>query len=209
MKRVVLYLLLVALCPCACFAALGDADDGFLTEGEYDYAVDWTSYEPALIVDGGGAEWIEVSDFGRIEVISTSTPLGIDIGGIMDIALTDNSQLLFLDGITGEITIGKDATMTLEGGQVNHIRSQQHVSGTGNITIECQPEWEWLYTSSDITGISGLWANDDVFTINFFDDGTGYYDPTWENINITEIPEPATLLLLGMGAVAIRRKRRA
>ena len=205
MKRIVLYLLLVALCPCACFAALGDADDGFLTEGEYDYGVEIFG-ENTLIVEGGGADFIDMFDYSYLEVQYTSTPLS-NTSGILDIGLIDNSQLLFLNGIVEEILIFNNATGLLKGGRIDYIRNMQHVSGTGNITIECQPEWEWLYTSSQKTGITGLWANDDIFTINFFDDGTGYYDPTWENININEIPEPATILVFGLGMCLARKRR--
>ncbi len=207
MKRIVLCLLLLTLCPCACFAALGDADDGYLTAGEYDYVVDWTSHTPPLIVDGGGAEWIELSDFGRIEVISTSKPLGMGVGGIMDIALGDNSQLLFLDGIVEEITISDDATAILKGGRIDYIRSLQVVGDSPYITIECQPDWSWLYASSDVTGITGLWADSTSFNINFFNDDTFGSDPVWENINVVEVPEPMTLALLSLGGLLINRKK--
>ena len=51
MKRIVpfLFLLYVGFC----FGALGDADDGYLTEGEYDYGVELFNYD-VLIVEGGG-----------------------------------------------------------------------------------------------------------------------------------------------------------
>ena len=56
MKRIVLYLLFIALCPCVSIAALGDAVDGYLLKDEYDFGVEWSSHTPPLIVDGGGAD---------------------------------------------------------------------------------------------------------------------------------------------------------
>ena len=113
MKKIVPCILWIA-CVSVCSGALGDADDGYLGEGEYDYFVEWRNYEQPLIVDGGGAEWIEVRDYGRIEVISTSTPLS-NSSGIWDIALDDHSELLYLDGILEELTISEDATAVLKG----------------------------------------------------------------------------------------------
>ena len=53
MKRIVLLLFSFLLCASTCFGALGDADDGYLTEGEYDYGVEVFNYD-VLIVEGGG-----------------------------------------------------------------------------------------------------------------------------------------------------------
>jgi len=69
----------------------GVASDGFLTTGEYDHGmITWRSYDPPLIVDGGGACEIAVRDSGRLIMQSTSTPLGVDVGGVYDILLFNN-----------------------------------------------------------------------------------------------------------------------
>jgi hypothetical protein len=51
MKRLWQFFVL-AVCCTPVFAGL--ADDGFLTTGEYIGSVTWRSYDPPLIVDGGG-----------------------------------------------------------------------------------------------------------------------------------------------------------
>jgi len=206
MKRIVLCLLLLALCPCICFAALGDADDGYLTAGEYDYGV-WLESEDELIVMGGGADEITVKGHSSLEVQYTSTPLGIDIGGIMDIFVDDYGELLYLDGITEAITISENATMMLKGGRIDYIASKQLAESSPHVTIECQSGWSWLYQSDDIKGIAGLWEDDSSFDIEFLDKEHLGYDPVWENINIVEIPEPATLVLFGIGGLLLRRKK--
>lgn len=202
MKRIVLCLLFIAICVSASFAGY---DDGYITAGEYEYAVEIFG-DNTLIVEGGGADGIEMRDYSYLEVRNTSVPLS-NSSGIWDIFIDDYSELLYLDGITEEISVYDHAIATLKGGRIDYLRSMQHVSTVGNITIESQLGWSWIEDGSDITGITGLWANDDAFTINFFDDGTGYYDPTWENINVAIVPEPATLILFGIGGLMLRRKK--
>ena len=51
MKRLLPYLLLIAVCVSV---SLADYDDGFITAGEYEYFVEWNSYNPPLVVEGGG-----------------------------------------------------------------------------------------------------------------------------------------------------------
>ena len=205
MKRIMPPLLLF-LYACACFGALGDADDGYLTEGEYDYGVEVFNYD-VLIVEGGGADMIEMWDYSYLEVRYTSIPINGDwhTGGILDILIDDYSKLLYLDGMNDLLSIYDDAKATLKGGTINHIRSYQYAD-TKHIDLYCQPGWSWFYESDKIGGITGLWESGIAFNIDFIDKTYLGYDPVWMNINIIEIPEPATLLLFTLGAVLIRRR---
>ena len=209
MKRVIPFLLGLAICAAICLA---DYSDGFITAGEYEYGVDWFSNNPPLIVDGGGAYWIEMRNFGRLEVRSTSTPLGLGVGGIMNILLDDYSTLTYLGGETEEILIYDDALATLKGGRIDYITSRQYAT-TKHVDIYSQPGWSWetIYDPVEqediITGITGLWEDNTPFAINFLNDVD--YDPVWININIVEIPEPATFLMLGLGGLLLRRKQQA
>ena len=54
MKRLLWCLLILLPSICTCFAGLGDADDGELTLGEYDYDVQLDNYDELLIKGGGG-----------------------------------------------------------------------------------------------------------------------------------------------------------
>mgnify|MGYP000698694945 CR=1 FL=1 len=51
MKRTALFLFGFVICSSLSFA---DYSDGFITAGEYEYFVEWFSYDPPLIVEGGG-----------------------------------------------------------------------------------------------------------------------------------------------------------
>ena len=137
MKRIVPFLLGFMVCSAL---SLADYSDGFITAGEYEYFVEWNSKNPPLIVDGGGADWIEMRNFGRLEVRSTSSPLGLDVGGIWDILLVNDSELLYLDGLTDIMTIGSNAEAVLKGGSINYICSFQYTD-TKHIDIYSQPGW--------------------------------------------------------------------
>jgi len=202
MKRIVLCLSLTLCLP----TAFAGYSDGFLTaEDGYQYFITWRSNQIPLIVDGGGALEISVRDNGCLIVQSTSTPLVMGQSGVYDILLFDG-HLLYLDGVTELIRIaGNNATAVLKGGSINLINSMQFTEKTNSaphIDLYCQPGWSWL-DGDPMKGIQGNWINGSPFEIEFSNDPT--YDPVYTNINII-IPEPATLILAGLGSLLIRRR---
>lgn len=204
MKRAVLYLLVMAVMP-VCYGSLSDVPqtvDGYLKDDEYATLTITLERDEELFVTGGGAECIEAEDYTYLEVRSTSIPVNGDwnTGGIMDIFLSGNSSLLYLDGITDEISIGQNATAIIKGGTVNALTIGRSPSGLCEATIYCQEG----YTKTS-SGISGLWADGTAFDIDFIN--VGSYPPTADYVNIVVVPEPATLALLGIGGFLIRRKK--
>ncbi len=198
-------LMLFACCLCPVYAGY---DDGLISAGEYEWGVEL--FGGTLVVDGGGAMVIEARDSCRVEVYSTSSPLGTGVGGIMDLALTNTSHLDYYGGLTQELTVQKNATAHLRGGRIDFITSMQFVTWvdgqpTGqHIFIYAKKGWEWKYENGVIRGITGLWWDDgsgfDIRLINHPD-----FDPAWANIKV--IPEPTTLLLMGFGAFLLHRRR--
>ena len=202
MKRNLVFLLMALSIP----AFGGLADDGFLTEGEHEWFITWRSFDPPLVVDGGGALQIQVRDNGRLIIKTTSKPLNMDGGGVYDILLFNNAQLEYLNGVTQLISVRTDNAVTvLKGGTINEISSYQYGT-TENIFIHAQKDsWSWI-DNDPLKGIQGNWlANGLPFYIEFINRTELGFNPVYMNVKV--IPEPASLLLIGLGGLLIRRRK--
>ncbi len=205
MKRM---LLLFACCLCPAYGGYEYADR-VISAGEYVPGVDWLS--GILVVDGGGAYRIEARDSSKVEVYSTSTPLATGIGGIMDLMLTKTSRLDYYGGLTQELTVKRDAAAHLYGGHIDFISSAQYVTWvngepTGqHIFIYARDGWEWKYENGVIRGVTGLWLDSGApFDIRFTTLFEPDCDPVWANVKV--VPEPASLLLMTLGGLLLRRR---
>jgi hypothetical protein len=75
--------------------------------------------------------------------------------------------------------------------------------GDETIFIHCQNGWSWI-NNDPLIGIQGNWYDGTPFSIKFINDTTYGYDPVWMSI---KVPEPATLSLLALGGLLMRRKK--
>ena len=205
----ILTMLFLLFSSSMCFSTitdpLNDATDGILSEGEYGGHVK-VENGSVLTVNGGGASDIDLFDTSSLTVLSTSEPYIDFQSGISWIVPSDNSTLMVSGGITNYIYVKKDATVFIDGGNINLIRSIQKPSLGKTITIDCQYDsWDWIYNGEDVVGIYGKWHNGDDFSIGFLNDTTAYVFPdTWTHVEV--IPEPTSMLMLGLGSLLLKRR---
>jgi hypothetical protein len=138
--------------------------------------------------------------------------MGAGVGGIMDLVVGHNAHLDYYGGLLGELTMGNDAAAHLYGGRIDFISSAQYITWvngepTGqHIFIHARDGWKWKYVNGKIRGITGLWLDSGTpFDIRFTTLFEPDCDPVWANVKV--VPEPATLLLFGLGTFILHRRR--
>lgn len=201
MKNSVLVLAVLVFCVPALFAGFDQT-----ISNTYEFGV-VVEYDMSLLVTGGGAYDINADDSSYIEVRDTA-PLQENIGGIYALDLIRNSTLNYFGGEMGGLTLRGDAIAVLQGGSINYISSYQDITSGPHIEIICN-DYEYFDDYAieygdpiDLLriqwGVSGDWI--DIKLV----DQEGYA-PVIDNIFFT--PEPASLVLLGIGGLLLRRKR--
>ena len=177
---------------------------------EYQGLGQLSATDSMLITENGGGGVVTLSDYSYLKIERTSN-LERGIGGVWHISLTGHSVLYMIGGQVNQLDINNDATAILRGGRIDHIYSYQWVPTSGR---DGEPiPYIKLYYSGDepewdpITNIlTGTWGDGSSFTIQLHD--VPSYSPAISNIDLILIPEPTTILLLGIGGLALRRKQR-
>ena len=165
----------------------------------------------SVLMTGGQGHYLSLFDYSTARIEGTAPLISEGIGGIWLIRQGGNTSLEVFGGEIHELAVASNGRSVLSGGRIDQIYSQQDVEllppvekggawvPDPHITFVCK-EWEHDINTNILTG---TWFDDSTFDIQLID--VAGYDPAIENIQF--IPEPATMLLLGLGAVAIRKRR--
>jgi hypothetical protein len=179
------------------------AYDFEITEGRFG-ALTVEDHE-TLLMTGGGGDSLTAIGFSALDIRNTTSFSKTPAGGIWTMDLWGYSQLDFSGGDIYDFSIYGSARTIFSGGQIHQIWSYQtaHIlfPESRHIEIICKPGY--LYNSSTLE-LSGLWMDNTPFDIQLKNiDG---YSQAINNIKFTT-PEPATLLLLGLGGLISRKRK--
>jgi len=133
-------------------------------------------------------------------------------GAVAHLLSDEQSTINISGGVVGEALIfSSGGTFNITGGVCGKVAvsyGELNISG-GQITyfIDCGKGvvnvygYGFEYDSPEHSpNLTGFWADGTPFGLDFI---------AYDRVVLHEIPEPATLLLLGLGSLALRRKRRA
>lgn len=207
MRKIVLLWMGVWVCSSVSYAVW----DYTIGDGQYEYGSVRLYDDETLLVTGGGANEIVAYDSSYVEVQATTPPLQVDVGGINSLNLRQNSTMNYYGGETSGFYIYENAKAVLQGGSILHISSYQDVFNVivgrdedGNPIFNTHIEmYVSEYSYDEVTNkLTGLWWDDTAFDVQLHDDPR--YEKVIDNIKFT-IPEPATLLLFGLGGLILRK----
>lgn len=169
-----------------------------------------------------GTFTVEENDSYNNTLVYNSATVDMTGGDILSLDLLNSSTADISDGsITQGLLAWNDSTVNITGGTVGWGID---ASDSSTVNLYGGVISDWLYATDDsvvnIYGygfsydseaggwnggqLSGYWLDDTPFTIDLLDNiavDSTYYD----HVNL--VPEPCSLILIGVGGVLVRRKR--
>ena len=230
MKRLIPCLVMISFCASVSFGVF----DYNVNEVYYNFQLELDNQ--SVLVESAGVKEIVALNNSYIEVQNT-LPLQPNIGGIRRVDLKNTSSMKLIDGqvdyifmddeshldvLGGEIlttvsTGSAESTVNFSGGYINNLRligfgvatltggqldnvAFWNVSPSISVTFVCDLDTLNLtYDNGDLINATGDWLAGSSFDTDF---SIGAFD---EYIHF--VPEPATMLLVGLGGLLIRRKK--
>jgi len=180
------------------FSGSAFATDYLIEDGDHFGVLSLYDYDTFFMTGGTG------HDLGlggwSTGIIEDTDPLNIaqGDGGIWEMSVSGYSELTINGGEFYEIDCDDYSTLNLHGGQIFGSLMVEHTTTWVNI-------FGYGFNNDPFLGspLTGFWADDTPFSINLVDSAISTYD----QIIFHEIPEPATLLLFGLGGLALRKRR--
>ena len=162
-----------------------------------------------LLMTGGGIGDLNLFGQSSAAIEGTST-LSEGSGGIWLLSLFGKSTLDFSGGEVYQLSMDNCSTAILSGGLIEEIWSYQCTQEPqGDNSQRIPGPYITIVYSGDLpcwdsmTNIlTGLWGSGESFSI-YVPDGSSVI----EDMQFQLIPEPATLVLLGVGAFLLRKRR--
>lgn len=148
---------------------------------------------------GGEGHNLDLLDWSTGTIENTSPIISEGVGGIWEIETKSFSEITISGGEINNLFGYDYSEITLSGGQI-----------LGDLTIYNPTSWVHIFgygfNNDPFPGspLTGYWADDTPFSINLVDSTISTYDQIVFHI----IPEPASILLFGLGGLLLRRKNR-
>lgn len=209
-------LLLMTLVILALGAGNARATDYLIEDGDF-FSTIALFDDDTLLMTGGNGETLTLGDYAIANIENTDLPIGItDIisggygilnifgGGIGNIQAINESVINMNNGSVNSLGMYSQSMSYLYGGSIGTLASDQPLG------YPLPQNWIHFYCleydyDTNINLLTGLWEDSSAFNIQLED--IGIY-PTYDLIEFHIIPEPATIMLLGLGGgVIVSRSR--
>ena len=196
----------------------GQLTDGLdVYDGDYYWYVD---ADEASVIDMGGGVVDElltfafsIADIGggliqQLEALDAST-INISGGEVWDLSAYDQSEISITGGEVAWLYVSAGSEATVVNGEVGNLWAE----GFSTVDIygydlSYEPYFSYDSTRQMWEGqLTGYWQSEEPvpFSITTWDEGT-YDQMVLHDLGPMPSPEPGTLLLLGLGVLALRRR---